>query len=371
MNFLKTLINLYKILKKKKIVYLFYSEAKIYQNNFYDLIIELSKKVDDNIYYVSSDIEDKIISKNIVNIYIGKSFIRNFFFYYIKCKFFFITLTDLDNYYLKKSKRVYKYIYIFHSPISLNKSYTPNAFDNYDIFFSIGSMQTHEFLKIFENKKIADSKDIVKVGYFYFDYLKKKINLEKLQKNTVLVAPSWNYSYVNFLTTSCQNLIKCLIDNNFTVILRPHPEHFKRNKDVINKILKIFSNNKNFFFDRDSSNINSISKSEFLITDNSGIAVEYCLISKKPVFYYDSVQKIHNKNYKLISDYTLEDAVKITFGKLIRDDDMEKIKIIVEKHHVFFKNELQNKIDNFIDKYFYNYNNTVNTAINYILNYNK
>jgi hypothetical protein len=134
-------------------------ELRCYFHITFDVLMDKYEFKDEDFEIVKKDyiknnttldiVLDKINLKGVINVYIGRGLARLFFFYYIKCKFFFITLTDLDNYYLKKSKRVYKYIYIFHSPISLNKSYTPNAFDNYDIFFSIGSMQTQEFLKIF------------------------------------------------------------------------------------------------------------------------------------------------------------------------------------------------------------------------------
>ena len=102
MNFLITFVNLFKILNNNKIIYLFYSEGKVYQNNFYDFIIKLNKKSESNVYYISSEIKDKINLEGVINFYIGKGLARLFFFNYIKCKFFFITLTDLGNYYLKK-----------------------------------------------------------------------------------------------------------------------------------------------------------------------------------------------------------------------------------------------------------------------------
>ena len=50
---------------------------------------------------------------------------------------FFLTLTDLDNHYLKKSKNVNKYIYYFHGAGSTFKGYTKKAFDNYDIIYAM------------------------------------------------------------------------------------------------------------------------------------------------------------------------------------------------------------------------------------------
>ena len=50
-------------------------------------------------------------------------------------------------------------------------------------------------------------------------------------------------------------------------------------------------------------------KAKCLITDNSGIAIEYTLIFKRPVFYYKSLDKIHNKEIENFKIYT---TLKIT-----------------------------------------------------------
>tara|TARA_B110000977_G_C11063667_1_gene486954 strand:- start:1291 stop:2400 length:1110 start_codon:yes stop_codon:yes gene_type:complete len=367
MNFLITFVNLFKILNNNKIIYLFYSEGKVYQNNFYDFIIKLNKKSESNVYYISSEIKDKINLEGVINFYIGKGLARLFFFNYIKCKFFFITLTDLGNYYLKKSSKVHKYVYIFHSPISLSRSYTPKAFNNYDIFFSIGKKHSEELIKIFQNDNLKN-KLIKNIGYFYFDFLNKKIALNKFEKDTILIAPSWNYNSKNFLNTDCVELIECLLNKNFRVIFRPHPVHYRRNKITLQKILKNFKENKEFFFDDNSSNLDSIQKSEILITDNSGIAIEFCLILKRPIFYYESNPKLHNKNYSQVSNIAIEDVIKNKFGKIIGNPDLTKIRHVIDEQRNYFNRELSGKLDQFVENNYYNYPKSVDNAVDYIIN---
>ena len=47
--------------------------------------------------------------------------------------------------------------------------------------------------KLRKREKIAslDEKKLIKSGYFYFDYLNRKIN-KKDNNDEILVAPSWN-----------------------------------------------------------------------------------------------------------------------------------------------------------------------------------
>jgi len=74
-NFITPFINLFKILNLNKIDYLFYSEGKVYQNNFYNFIVKLNEKSKSKIYYVSSEINDKInLIKNHKNFIFEKQF---------------------------------------------------------------------------------------------------------------------------------------------------------------------------------------------------------------------------------------------------------------------------------------------------------
>ena len=73
-----------------------------------------------------------------------------------------MTLTNLGNHQLKKSKNCNSYIYIFHSMVSTHKCYEKNAFSNYDIIFSIGEYQKNE-LKKAENKYNLPKKKIFNV----------------------------------------------------------------------------------------------------------------------------------------------------------------------------------------------------------------
>ena len=125
---------------------MFYSERIIIEN-FEDTIEGLVKDYNLKVTYLSSDVEDTIKLSNVKNLYIGKGIIRTIFFSTLKCKNFILTLSDLDNYYLKKSKLCQNYIYIFHSAISTHKGYTKKAFWHYDTIFCISKNQVEEINK--------------------------------------------------------------------------------------------------------------------------------------------------------------------------------------------------------------------------------
>ena len=354
--------NTYKIfeniihLRKIKPKYLFFSENKNYQKFSYLLIEALAKKNPKEVYYVSSEIDDKIKILNVKNIFIGKGLLMNVFFLIAKAQNFFLTLTDLDNHFVKKNKNVDKYIYYFHGAVSTTKIYTATAFDNYDVILCNGDYHINEIRKRESIKKIKKKK-LIKTGYFYFDYLNQRINTQ-IVANEVLIAPSWNYNQGNFINENFEEIIQSVLDKGFNVRFRPHPEIFKRSPMIIDNIKKKFSN-KNFILDENSENINSMENAKCLITDNSGIAIEFLLLFKKPVLYFENCEKIHNIEFDQYRDLiTIDQKVKESFGYTFKKENIKDLDVLINKSISEFKNE-DMKIKNFIENNFYNYGSTI------------
>ena len=67
---------------------------------------------------------------------------------------------------------------------------------------------------------------------------------------------------------------------NYNISLRPHPEHFNISINQINQIKTKFGNYNNFSIEENINQFDSINKSDLLITDHSGISIEYILILK-------------------------------------------------------------------------------------------
>ena len=163
---------------KKKPKIIFFSEGLFYQKYACLLINVLSKKYPGQVYYVSTDINDKIDNFDVKNLFIGSGFLMHYFFSSITSENLFLTLTDLNNHYIKKTKNIKNYIYYFHSPVSTTKVYTKEAFDHFDTVLCVGPYQIEE-IQYRENLKTIKKKKLIKAGYFYFDYLRNKISLNK------------------------------------------------------------------------------------------------------------------------------------------------------------------------------------------------
>ena len=275
-----------------------------------------------------------------------------------------MTLTDLGNHY-QKSKLCNYYVYFFHALASTHKIYTSSAFSNYDIIFTNGEYQKKE-LEYAELKFKLPKKEIINTGYFFLDNLNKRAQKSINQKRQILFAPSWNYNEINLFNNYSLKIIEELLNNNFKVILRPHSEHYTRSKEVIKKIENKFKENPNFDIDHKSLNLDSLEKSEILITDNSAVVFEFLLIFKRPIIYIDYVDKIHNSILDQIPLTTLDDKFKKIFGNVINITDISDLSNLCEK--LLNNNHLSsNKIDIFIKEHFSNFRSSSNFAAEYLI----
>lgn len=353
--------NIVRLLLNRNHKYVFYSESKSYQKytiSFIKVLAEDNKEI----IYISSDKNDKILHKNVKNIYVGNGLIRIFVFLLIKSKYFFLTVTDLGNNILKKNLNVSNYVYIFHAVVSVHKAYTHFAFNNYDTILCVGTHHNKEISKL-ENFYNLKKKKLINCGYFYFDYLKQKVNL-KLETDYILIAPSWNYSKDNFLNKECEDILNYLLKKKNKIIFRPHPEHFKRSKLKLDNIKNKFKKDKNFFFDYSQDNHPSLERSHTLITDNSGIAIEFLLFFNRPVIYFDNYPKIHNKHFSELNLPTFEDKIKDQFGYVFKENKLDNLDIEIRKAHEEI-NKKKNLIENFTKNNIYNFCNSTFEAANY------
>ena len=290
----------------------------------------------------------------------------NIFFLIIRAQNIYLTVTDLGNHAVKKTKNVDNYVYYFHSPLSTSKIYTETAFDNYDVILCNGDYHFNEIRKRESQKKIKKKK-LIKTGYFYFDYLKDRIN-NQVEANEILIAPSWNYNQKNFINENLEEIIRSVLKKGYNVKFRPHPENFKRSMNIINSFKKNFSNEK-FILDENTENINSMENAKCLITDNSGIAIEFLLLFKKPVLYFEDIDKVHNTKFNEYNDLvTMDQKVKKTFGYIFKKEDIKDLDTIINKSISDFRNK-DAEINDFINNNFYNYGMTIKN-LNDLINTN-
>ena len=349
MNFLKSLKSYLKYLStkwnrsRKKIF--FYSEGQQYTNYLFDILKNLNDIDKYEVAYFTSDPNDDININNVKSFYLGKGLVRIIFFTLLKSDLMIMTLTDLGNYEIKKSKKCKNYGYIFHSLMSVFKGYNKNAFINYDIIFSNGKYQNQE-LELMEKTYKFNKKKIYPVGYSYIENLKRKAQINN-SNGSILFAPSWISSKEDLLEKYGLEIIANLLKIN-KVIFRPHPQSLIKSKEEIKKIENKFKDNKNFFFNKNIGKIESLNKSQILITDNGGIAMEYYILYKRPIISINFKDKIHNVDYQELQIEALEDKFKKKFTKNIKESEIKNLEYIVNdqlKNFSFQKNNLESFLE--------------------------
>ena len=201
-------------------------------------------------------------------------------------------MPDLGSGIINKSPFCKKYIYIFHSLISITVAYKEKSFDNYDIFFSPSVIHTNEIEKKFNGM----NKEIIKIGYPKIEELKNKISYIK-ETNNILIAPTWGNDS-SLYSEVLLDLINYLIKKDFTIIFRPHPMSFNKDKKKIEEIVSKFKWCEKFKLNSDNDNNNVFLEAKILITDWSGAGMEFSLSKEKPSLFIDTKQRIRNNSVK-------------------------------------------------------------------------
>ena len=312
----------------------FYAENKASMNHFRLLISELTKERNFQICYVTSVKNDPILSindKNILAFYIGDGAVRVKFFIELKAKILIMDMPDLGSFHIKRSKIFpVHYIYIFHSMFSVHSYLRKGAVDHYDTIFCVGE---HHKREILETEKIygLKPKKLVDYGFGRLDTLLKERNNFKKEKlnteNLIIIAPT--YGDNNLLKICGVKLIGTLLDSNFKVLLRPHFRTFKESEDVIRIIRDKFQNNNNFLLEEGIIKPEIFHSSRCMISDWSGISLEYAFIFERPIIYIDVPKKELNEEADKISLTPIEVSIREKIGHLVDPDNLTEIPKII------------------------------------------
>ncbi len=367
-NFFETIKSIYLFFKlsidDRKFV--FFSENKNYTDIFRP-IIEKFLHNNINIIYLTSDKNDFFYTfknKNLKSFYISKTIGQIILLNNINCKNLILTMPDLENYHIKKSKYCSNYSYIFHSPVSTNMIYKNKAFFHYDKIFCVGE---HHFSEISEYKEkySLNNLEIIKAGYPKFDQLYSKFSIhEKIfKKKKITIAPSWGKK--NIINKNLLNYLEILLKKNYEVNLRPHIQSFKYNKKILDEIESKLSNNVNFKLEKGNFSFKEVFESEFLITDWSGIALEYAFITKRPILFVNTPKKINNKFFNDISSEPIEIKIREKIGAVIEESDLNNIDDYLKQLHI--NKNFKEEIIAAKKKFIYNFQNSSNYIFNKLL----
>ena len=327
----------------RKIV--FYAEDCQSQNFLLDLIKEILVKFEHEVCYLTSDANDTIFNEAKKNsklkvFYIGHGIVRTIAFLNLKADLCIMTMPDLDKFHLKRSKIFpVHYLYIFHALLSTHSIYRKGAFDSYDTIFCTGN---HQLAEIRETEKVYElrKKNLFRDGYRPLEYLiqeNKLYNKKETKHLKILIAPTWGNN--NIFNYCIHDLLRNLVKLGHKVYLRPHPMTIRDSYNQIREVKDKFSSKENFFMQENHTDRDMLFESDILITDWSGIGIEYGLGLLKPVIYIDIPKKNLNPEYKKINLNPIESEIRDEIGTLVNLQDLNQIDKIIHQTLIMHNKE--------------------------------
>ena len=313
---------------------MFYAENKASMNHFQLLIYELTEKMNLQVCYVTSVKNDPIFSsknQRILPFYIGDGTARTKFFSTLKAKILVMDMPDLGKLHIKRSDEYpVHYIYLFHSMYSVHSYLRKGAVDNYDTIFCVGP---HHVKEIRETEKVygLKAKKLINYGYGRLDtLLQKKINSQTTNSNSrdlIVIAPS--YGDDNLLERCGIKLIDILLKSDFRVMIRPHLRTLRDSTELIDSIKKKFGKNPNFALETGIIKFDSLNNSKCMISDWSGISLEYAFTFERPVIFIDVPKKILNPNWSDIALEPIETSIRDKIGHIISPNNLDEIPVLI------------------------------------------
>jgi CDP-glycerol glycerophosphotransferase (TagB/SpsB family) len=160
--------------------------------------------------------------------------------------------------------------------------------DYYDAVLLSGEYQKEQ-IRTLESLRNLPEKELKVVGMTYMDAMKARLEKAEPLKDhptTVLLAPSWGQSAI--LSRYGARIIEALLKTGYHVIVRPHPQSFTSEKEMIDALMQQFPDSEQLEWNRDNDNFEVLRRSDIMISDFSGVIFDFALVFDKPIIYADT-----------------------------------------------------------------------------------
>ena len=318
----------------KKLV--FYSESNGFYKYYKGMIEYILENTNLTIHYITSDFNDEIFKRAKENSHIKAYYIEEKKLITLMMKMeadvVVMTMPDIDNYHIKRSyiDKHTAYVFIPHGIDSSNMTMRRGSMDNFDVVFTTGE---HQFEEV-EETRIAyrtKIKRVVKWGYALLDDMisdYKKLKTKSNKTKTIMIAPSWQKD--NIIDLCLDKVLKALEGKNYNVIVRPHPQQVRHQKDMFEKMKEKYEGT-NIEIQTDFSKTSSVFEADVLIGDWSSIGFEYAFTTEKPVISIDTPPKIMNPEYEKINVEPINIWGREKIGEVVKLKDVKEINKVVSR----------------------------------------
>ena len=275
------------------IPFVIFSDDKRYWPVFEPVCRELDALGFDTVYMTASP-DDPALQceyKHVRSEFIGtgnKAFVRLNF---LKATMLLSTTPGLDVYQWKRSRDVQFYVHITHGANGQVTGYRMFGIDYYDAILLACPCQI-DSIRALEKLRGLPEKECQVVGVPYLDELSKRLEKSVVPEHelTVLVAPSWGKN--SLLNKFGNKLLDQLIATKYHIIVRPHPQSFTSEKSLLDRLINDYPD---LEWNRDIDNFDVLNRSDIMISDYSGVIIDFALVFNKPVIC--AYQDFDNSQY--------------------------------------------------------------------------
>lgn len=318
---------------KDKTPLVIYSDSARYWTTFKPILKELDRRGQEALFLTASA-DDPALTTEFEHIrteFIGegnKGFAR---LNMLNAGVVFATTPGLDVLQWKRSRFADFYVHIMHAPRDA-ASYRMFELDFFDAILFSGQIQVDQIRELEELRSLP-AKELEIVGIPYMDdmlaRLKAAPELPSDGKTTVLLAPSWGKS--SLLVRYGEDMIRNLIDTGYHVIIRPHPQSFTADREVMEHLMDMFPASEDLEWNRDADNFECLRRSDIMISDFSGVMLDFAFIFDKPVIYADIEFDKGQYDYYFLKDepWSIRMLPKIGIGLTM--ENSSNIKDLIEK----------------------------------------
>ena len=316
----------------KKIPFVIFSDDKRYWNIFKPICEEMDRRGHDIVYMTASD-DDKALECDLTHVkpmFIGKdnkAFARLNF---LNASVVLSTTPGLEVYQWKRSKQVDHYVHIAHAANDITL-YRMFGIDYYDSVLLSGEYQKEQLRKL-EAQRNLPAKELITVGIPYMDVMAERVAEAgplPSHERTVLLAPSWGKSAI--LSVYGEKIFDVLIKTGYKIIVRPHPQSFKSEVELIESLMKKYPDSDRLEWNRDTDNFEVLRRSDILISDFSGVIFDFSLINDKPIIYTDPKFDVSLYDHWWLDEPLWTVGVLPKLGRQLTEDNMENLKELIDE----------------------------------------
>ena len=271
-----------------------FSDDRRYWQTFEPVVRELDSRSFD-VRYMTASPDDPALKSPLPHLhaeFIGegnKAFAKLNF---LKATVLLSTTPGLDVYQWKRSRDVRCYVHLPHGANDATTGYRSFGLDFYDAVLLSGKYQETAMRKL-EQLRGESEKEAVLVGVPYMDEMVRRLAAcPELPPHprTVLVAPTWGASSI--FSKHGAAFIDALLQTGYHVILRPHPQSFTADKELMDTLMSAFPDSDQLEWNRDPDNFEVLRRSDLMISDYSGVIFDFAFVFDKPVICADTEMNV-------------------------------------------------------------------------------